>query len=265
MYDERDMIETAHRAAIQALYRDRKIVPVRKGFGCASLSRCSEGGKLDLHTGNWAFVGWDYGRAKVAGDLAKILFVAMDRGGYGGAAKEGFPDTQESFRQSIEVPRNPHMGGVALILKHLVDDREPRISSGQCALTNAVKCVQHTDSMNTGATGVMISQCASHLRAEIGALDPNIVITQGGHPTDTVLGSIAGLRRIGEFTGPSRGRATVLTNSRLVVLTTPHPARQAGLKWTKGVLPQFLLDAIAVARVELTRQLQLGVAGKPSA
>ena len=256
MYDERDTIETTHRTAVKALYEGRKIVPVRKGFGCSALSDCSEHGRLELHTGNWAFVGRDYGRAKVAGHFARVLFVAMDRGGYGGADEEDFPDTQASFRRSIELPRNPHMGGVALILKHLVDDRDPRVLSSQCALTNAVKCSQHTDSMNTGATGTMISRCGSHLRAEIECLDPDIVITQGGHPTDTVLRSIAALRLIREFAGPSRGRASVSGTERLVVLATPHPARQPGLKWTRGVLPQFLLDGIALARVELASRLQ---------
>ena len=154
MYDERDARETQYRTQIQALYLERRIVPVRNGFRCGSLIRCSESGRLPLHTGNWAFVGADYGEARVDGYPARILFVAMDRGGYGGADEEAFPDTQASFRQSIELPRNPHMGGVALILKHLVDEREPRKLSGPCALTNAVKCVQRTGSMSTAMRAV---------------------------------------------------------------------------------------------------------------
>lgn len=256
MHDERDTIETPFRASIQALYRRAGIVPTRSGFGCCSLPACSERGQLILHTGNWAFVGSNYGQAKVGGYSARILFVAMDRGGHGGADDESFPDTQASFRRSIELPKNPHMGGLALLLKHVVDDREPRKLSGQCALTNAVKCVQHTGSMSTDATRTMITKCSNHLGSEITALEPDIIITQGGHPTETIHGLVTGLVALQEFAGESRGRATLLANSRLIVLTTPHPARLPGLKWARGMLPAFLVDATAAARGELVRRLR---------
>lgn len=257
MYDERDSRITPERTSLQGLYADRKIVPVRRGFGCVSFTRCSESGRIPLHTGNWAFVGCDYGNARVDGHLSRILFVAMDRGGYGGADEEAFPDTQSSFRRSIELPRNPHMGGVALILKHLLDERDPRRLSGQCALTNAVKCVQHTASMNTNATGTMIRECATHLRAEIQLLQPHLIVTQGDHPGDTVVGSLGGLRLVREVVGERGRRAAVHENGRVVLLVTPHPARQAGLKWSRGELPRFFLDAISIARAELARQLTL--------
>ena len=256
MYDERDSRDTASRASIRALYAERGIVPTRRNFACQSLRLCSDGAKLDLHTGNWAFVRCDYGKALVDGLPARIMFVAMDRGGYGGADDEGFPDTQSAFRRAIQLPRNPHMGGVALILKHLVDEREPRKLSGLCALTNAVKCVQHTGSMSTNATSTMIRECGSHLRAELRALEPDLIVTQGGHPADTVRESLAGLRLVQEFAGEKRGRAALYENSRVAVLVTPHPARQAGLKWARAELPHFLLDAIARTRAELTSRLK---------
>lgn len=195
--------------------------------------------------------------ARVSGLAAKILFVAMDRGGYGGADEELFADAQSAFRRAFELPQNPHMGGAALILKHLIDERDTRKFSGQCALTNAVKCVQPTCSMSTNATPEMIGNCAAHLRAEIQELQPDIVITQGGHPTRTVIETIAGLREVGQFAGDRKGQATVLSSSSVVVLTTPHPARQDGLKWSRGILSQFFLDAIDVARAELTRYLEI--------
>ncbi len=268
--DERDTRATQHRAKIYALYTDRGIVPCLQGFGCRSLALCSAQGCCRLHTGNWAFVGSEYGQARIGGYLTRILFVAMDRGGYGDAANEQFVDTQASFRRHIEAPRNAHMGGVALILKHLVDERGQFQLSGQCAITNALKCVHPTNRMRTNPSKAMILHCADHLRAEIEALDPDVLVTQGRHPRDTVLGFFRGghprdtvrgffpeLGLVGEFFGEKRGRAAVLANSRLVVLTTPHPARQKGLKWKKGSLPQFFLEGIATARAEAARQSEI--------
>jgi uracil-DNA glycosylase len=179
----------------------------------------------------------------------------MDRGGYGGADDEDFPDTQASFRRRIEQPRNPHMGGVALILKHLLDEQDSGKLSSQCALTNAVKCVQHTNSMSTKATRTMVKECAHHLLAEIRELNPDVLITQGGHPRRTVLKSLEGLKLIREFAGDRRGRTRVFVNPAMVVLTTPHPARQPGLKWKRGLLPNFFLNAIAVAKREAVQRL----------
>jgi hypothetical protein len=256
MHDERDTRKTPYRLKMQALYRERQIIPARTGFRCQSLDECSESGRLQLRTGDWAFVGAEYGKAKIEGHAARILFVAMDRGGYAGAGSEVFQNTQASFRRSIESPRNPHMGGVALILKHLVGERDVSKLSSQCALVNAVKCAKRTDRMSTETTRLMISNCADHLLAEIRALNPDLIVTQGAHPMKTVVSSMADLCLVQEFAVSGRGKARVFTNSRLVVLTTPHPARQSGLKWSRGILPQFFIEAIALARTRLVGNLR---------
>ena len=257
MHDERDLRETPHRDAIKNLYTEREIVPSCMNFGCTSHQKCSENSGVKLHTGNWAFVGHEYGQASINGLKAKILFVAMDRGGYGGADKEQFPDTQKSFRGSIESPSNPHMGGVSLILQALVDKHSIERLSGMCALTNAVKCVKSTGSMSTNASKIMINECAAHLLAEISTLEPNIIITQGTHPTDTFLGSLENLRLIREFRSSNGRRKTSVHVGPCgtIILTTPHPARQAGLKWKRGEIPDFWSNAIALARDELLIQL----------
>lgn len=256
-HDTRDRRSTPYRTVIRNLYADRKIIPLRRGFGCASLSRCTEGGRVRLHTGNWASVGAEYGSAPVDGLDAKIMFVAMDRGGYGGADEEEFEDAQKAFRIHIERPENAHMGGLLLILKQLVDEQDPRKLSGMCAITNAVKCVKPTKSMNTNATRTMISECSAHVLAEIDALQPDIVITQGAHPSATITSLIRGLRRIAPpFVGERDRTAAVFSNEDLVVVTTPHPARQKGLKWSKGELPQFYVDALRLARRSLVNRLR---------
>ena len=53
---------------------------------------------------------------------------------------------------------------------------------------------------------------------------PDIVITQGTHPSDTVTSSIPGLRRIAPpFMGEYSRMDAVFSNDNLVVVTTPHP------------------------------------------
>jgi len=148
------------------------------------------------------------------------------------------------------------MGGVLLILKQLVDEKDPRRLSGMCALTNAVKCVQPTKSMSTNTTSTMISECGAHVLAEIEKLQPDIVITQGGHPSNTIVSRIPTLRLIAPRFAGERGTAAVFSNSDLLVVTTPHPARQKGLAWTKGQLPKFFVDAICLAHVELVKRLR---------
>jgi hypothetical protein len=257
MHDERDLRDTSHREMIKTLYKEREIVPSCMKFGCASYQKCSENGGIKLHTGNWAFVGHEYGQASINGLKAKILFVAMDRGGYGGADKEQFPDTQKSFRGSIESPSNPHMGGVSLILQALVNKQPIEQLSGMCALTNAVKCVKSTGSMSTNASKIMISECATHLLAEISTLKPNIIITQGTHPTETILGLFENRHLLREFKSSNGRRKTsvYIGPCGTIILTTPHPARQAGLKWKRGEIPDFWSNAIALARDELFIQL----------
>jgi len=257
MHDERDSRVTPSRTVLRNLYVSRGIVPMLRRFRCPSLSRCTEGGQLQLHTGNWATVGTEYGLAPVDGLNARIMFVAMDRGGYGGADEEAFEDAQREGRSHIERPENAHMGGVQLILKQLVDEKDPRRLSSMCALTNAVKCVKPTKSMSTDASGTMIEECGRHVIAEIEALRPDIVITQGGHPSATVTTMIPTLQMIPPpFVGDHGRSAAVFADSDLLVVTTPHPARQKGLKWTKGELPKFYVEALHLARNELVKRLR---------
>jgi len=256
MYDERDERASSARGTIIRLYQSRGIVPAPKGFACPSLGDCSENGVKPLHTGNWAFVGCDYGSARVEGLPAKVLFVGMDRGGYGTAATEAFPDAQKAFRSAFERPENAHMGGAALIVKQLVDEKDSRKFSSQCALTNAVKCTAQTGSMSTGATVMMIRRCGAHLSREIVELAPDLIVTQGDHPTRTVKKLLAPVGAVVEFVGEKRGKATVSVARSVVVLATPHPARLPGLKWRRGILPAFLVDASRAARAELVQLLR---------
>lgn len=53
------------------------------------------------------------------------------------------------------------------------------------------------------------------------------------------------------FPAEKRGGAELLRTDNCIILTTPHPARLAGLKWKQRVLPAFLREAIAAVRAEI--------------
>ena len=176
------------RSQIKKLYSELKIDIPTNSFGCAHLSSClnSINSDRNLHKGNWAYVGVEYGNAKIQGRQVRILFIAMDRGGKNRKDEETFAETQCSFRSSTECPKNAHMGGVSLIMKELVDDKEPTVYSHQFALTNADKCSKPSKHRKYEANEKMRQNCVDHLDREIKVLRPDLIITQGSDPTKTV-------------------------------------------------------------------------------
>jgi hypothetical protein len=47
------------------------------------------------------------------------------------------------------------------------------------------------------------------------------------------------------------GRCEVLVRDKVVVITTPHPARRKGLRWRAGVLPLSFEQALRRGRDEV--------------
>jgi len=122
-----DSQSTLLREVTKALYAKLNIIPKTHGFSCPYLEDCSRKSKesgTEFHTGNWVYVGLNYGTALIDGKHARILIVAMDRGGYGGVDEEEFTGIQREVRQATQNPINWHMGGVSLIVKELVDDKD---------------------------------------------------------------------------------------------------------------------------------------------
>lgn len=130
----------------------------------------------------------------------------------------------------------------------LVDQDSHNILSSCCALTNAVKCVRDTGSQSSGTTGTMISNCSNHLLAEITELKPDIIITQGDHPKKTVLRLLNPVI-IKDFTG-RRSRKVYLyrRSNNQMIMTTPHPARLAGMRWAQQKMPDYFYEAIEEAK-----------------
>ena len=258
--DDRQM--TANRKKLKALYSKEGIIPSkRRSFSCSDLQSCRSAAPGKLITGTWAYIGTSYGRALVNGRRTRILFVAMDRGGHEGDPLD-LASTQSDFRNGAEKPGNAHMGGVHLLLRELVDDKDSETFARQFALTNAVKCRRASGTMRATCHEVMVANCSAHLREEIGALQPMVIITQGGHPGSTVkqFEDFAGQEAIATFTHNDKNlsEAKIFHSKRngFILLTTPHPTRLKGLKWAHNPrkLPQFLIDAVRRVRRELGKE-----------
>ena len=236
---------TPYRTSIKGLYSSLGIIPTaRKDFKCCFYKECSK----PERTGDWLYVGADYGEASISGKKTKILFVAMDGGGvvpeY--SEEQRFEDAQSVWHGAVENPGNPHMSGVHLIMKKLVDEENPSIFANQLALTNSVKCTKYTKVMKTTSTSVMIGNCSNHLLEEIKCLEPNLIITQGSFPKRSVTYRL-------KLNGPpiyrfpnseGRGVAEIFKSEEWLVLATPHPARLKGMSWNERRLPTFFNDAI---------------------
>jgi uracil-DNA glycosylase family 4 len=250
-----DRTKTAARTAIKRLYQRQHILPSahQKDFRCSHLDDCS-GSRSELCTGNWPYIGAHYGEARVSGRRLRILFIAMERGGK--SSYESFSQTQRGFRIYAEGLKNPHMGGTAQIMKFLVDNnKQSQLHTRQFALTNAVKCVEATGSQQSSSTATMISKCSEHLTEEIKCLKPHLVITQGCHPSQTIV-ELFHPKCVKRFRGQA-GKAEVRLGEHLgyhfVILTTPHPAHKPGWAWKNGPLPKFLQNAVNCAIVEVKR------------
>jgi hypothetical protein len=257
-----------YRSAIIELYARLGIEPTddSSGFGCkyfkileaaappAQRKECSR--NRSLCCGTWPYVGLCYGVAMVSAEKRRILFVAMDRGS--DCHETAFEDTQQAFQRGAELRGNPHMGGVALIMAGLLDQGHTSGYARQFALTNAVKCVPaEQETMAANLDPIMIGNCANHLWSEIEIFRPNLIVTQGAHPRDTLLGHYSNLKIVAEFRDGPRS-AQLCRSDSLVLLITPHPARQKGLKWKRGALglgqgsiPDYLENALRRTRAEL--------------
>src|SRR2546427_3008480 len=99
-------------------------------------------------------------------------------------------------------------------------------------------CVESTGNQKSTSTSAMMKNCSEHLREEITVLRPHLLITQGGHPRDTVISLFPALRFRRRFDGESVwARSEVWGGEGFVVLTTPHAARKKGWRWKRGSLP----------------------------
>ena len=214
--------------------------------------------KNNVSKGEWTYVGHQYGEALVNGKngkKAKILFVSMLKQIWDEKKLkkgEDFESVQKGFRTGALERINPHMGGVDVELEHLLDEgtsREDRCQ--QFALTNAVRCCFLLEETSYHATGIMEKNCASHTKAIIQALEPDIIIAQGNNPRHS-------LRKLfdpcivetycNEMPGPQFRSVEIGQHEEFLFLLTAHPANYPGFAWKRGCLPDELKKAFKRAR-----------------
>lgn len=170
-------------------------------FSCQYFEECNGSvGSGIGRKGDWAYVGSRYGEASVGGKPARVLFVGIDRPFKGEEGERSFLDywkTQQEWRNSAlnPDPKNLHMVGVKVVLKHLLDGVRAEDRCEQFALVNAVLCGAAAARgargrlMNTVSSSVMKRNCREHMKRFLQRLEPDIVIAQG-------KGAPAGVHRL---------------------------------------------------------------------
>ena len=246
--------------SIKRLYRELRIEPIAEKFDCHYCQECrkslNERFRRGITTGNWPYVGLDYGKAEVAGIRCRILVIGMDQGGVGEAHGAAFETRQEDWYWAFHNRDvSAHTGGTHLIIKCLVDDKDPECFLRQFAHTNSVKCSpekRRGDRMKSESTPIMQKRCGNHLERELGIFKPDLIITEGRGPTDMVK-DILNLS-VADYESPDNttGKVCEVYEGQPIVLAGPHPART--LKWRYGTsLPRYYARATNRVREVIKR------------
>ena len=255
-WDKIDIDMTPLRINVKNLQTHLGIGASRGCFDCKHFKCCHASiSNQPILKGDWTYVGHQYGEALVGGKKAKILFVSMDRTGTG-KKYEKFDQTQKEFRSAAYERTNPHMGGVDVELKYLLDNEtscEDRCQ--QFALTNSVRCRPRSNSAASQSTSEMKRNCASHTQAIIKALEPDIIIAQGAYPREglhnlfspNIVNTKNNIGRYKQYRSAEIGQAEI-QGKKCLFLLTAHPAHYPGFSWKKGYLPYELKEIFAQAR-----------------
>ena len=201
-------------------------------------------GEVEVIKGDWTYVGQQYGQAMIAKKRAKILFVSMERPL---PEPEEFEETQYQFRTACLERCNPHMGGTDVELKCLLDPTPPKERCKQFSLTNSVRCRPCPSNARSQSTSMMIAKCQAHTKAIIGILKPDIIVTQGRHPSDSIIklfDSEVVFKKDNRRHSRSLRKVEIRRGGGVLFLLTAHPANHPSFRWRSGGLPDYLHDAI---------------------
>lgn len=182
-----------YQAALERCLQDR-VLDEHDTFVCASGASCSasaEARGFGFAAGQLSYVGSGYA-CKTDGQSIRVVVVSMQVGD--GEAPVSMRRRSEQILARVpERPgqRNPHMRGVTRALQLLhglsTDPVDEFLADGThvlaaYAMPNSVLCsALPTDgrSRRGKPTPTMLRECASHLEATIGVLEPTIIHTQG--------------------------------------------------------------------------------------
>ena len=209
-----------------------------------------ERGEVEVIKGDWTYVGQQYGQAMIAGKYAKILFVSMERPL---PKPEEFEETQYQFRTACFERSNPHMGGTDVELKYLLDPTPCEQRCRQFALTNSVRCRPFSSNSKSQSTSTMKAKCQAHTKAIVEILTPDIIVTQGRDPSDSIIKLFDPEVVFKSDNGghsQSLRKAEVRHGGGVLFLLTEHPAIRPhrGFRWKSGGLPDYLCAAINEVR-----------------
>lgn len=250
MPNQVDIAMPPWRTKVKKLQIERGIGASPGCFNCkyssscyASLSNSDRQGAIIK--GDWTYVGCLYGEALVGRKKAKILFVSMDRTGMGNRY-EDFEITQQVFRTAAYCRTNQHMGGVDVVLKHLLDETTScKDRCQQFALTNSVRCRPCSKSATSKSTDQMVLNCEHHTKAIIDVLRPDIIIAQGKNKGKE--NPCKSLLRLFEPNCVAHHKgdfgAEIRQDKERLFLLTAHPAAYdpyKGIKWKNGDIPEEL-------------------------
>ena len=156
---------------LRCLYDNRGISVAT--FDCKYAHSCQQEEYRTLCRGAEAHVGELYGNP------VRIVFVSHDTGADGRVCARG--ESLELRRNAVQLVRlsngpNPHMRGTLLTLRAIFPSTPERDLLKKCALTNSAKC----SGDSRGAVNIeLYNNCRDHGLAELRALDPQLVISQG--------------------------------------------------------------------------------------
>lgn len=157
---------------------------------------------------------------------------------------------------------NPHMRGVLFTLQlafglpvgeagatHLpisADGNNPHLFES-FAMVNLLWCsAVKKGSMSSRSTGMMRASCARHMRATVGILKPNLVISQGSRLDETLRSSLGVTEPVDEAIARCD-----LDGQSFVWASLRHPTRS----WHSTKLPYF--DEVVRPTLALARELAL--------
>ena len=208
--------------------------------------------KNNVSKGHWTYVGHQYGEALVNKKKTKILFVSMLKQIWDEKKLkkgEDFESVQKGFRTGALKPSTPHMAGVNVERKYLLDEGiscEDRCQ--QFALTNAVRCCFRLGA-RYHATGIMEKKCEHHTEAIIQALKPDIIIAQGVNPRNSMCNLFCPII-VEKYKKPKEASVEIGQGKGILFLLTPHPAyySHGGFPWDQGYLPDELEKAFKRAK-----------------
>lgn len=260
-----ELVSNRYRSALEKFLQGR-VLDKDENFICASGTSCcasAESRGFGFAAGQLSYVGSGYA-CRTAGQPIRIVVVSMQVG------DSEAPVTMRRRSEQVlaRVPerpgqRNPHMRGVTRALQLLhglsIDPGDELLADGThvlaaYAMPNSVLC----SALPTGGrsrrgkpTPTMLRECAGHLEATIGVLEPTIIHTQG---VDT-LQAIDGMATTIEQHSDEVSTISIDGQSS-VLCAASHPAAGPPRSWS-SVKPGSHFVEVVEPALRLARHVAL--------